>query len=878
MSGPALYRWLLGLFPPGFRAECSDEAAEAFEALWQGAPGRAARARLLARSLLALPGALIAEWATAARAGRPTHTTDRRWTMRGLGRQMRVSVRTLLKAPGFTATATLLVALGVGAVTTIFTLVDHVLLRPLPYPAAERLVLIENGSHSGPLFDAMQGMGTVEAWAAAYDEAATLLGTGEPMRVIAARVSGDFFRVFGARPALGRLFDAEDFGHANERVVVDGRTWQRVWGGDPGLVGSVIQLDGRPVTVIGVTDPAFSPPEALVDRNVDVWRPVDRSAELLTTHTAWVLGVVGRVAPGASVEAAGAELESVMGRMATVHENYRDQDGSARALPVTPLAEVTVQGVRAGLGLLLGAVTMLLLVACANVAQLFLARGLGRGREMAVRRAMGAGTGVLVGQLLLESLLVGLVGGALGVGLAWLGLEAFLALSPNVLPRQDVVALDLRVLGFAVLVSIATSIVFGLLPAVRSVRGDVADELRASGRSATASRGTGVLRSGLIVAEVGMSLVLVAGAGLLMRSFLLVHAQEPGVRIDDLWTVPVSLTSVETSADWNATTEAMGEALAGVPGVRGVTWGLTMPLTSQGGRCCWRSTVTAEGDRSEGPYIHPVTPSYFDVLGTPLRAGRVWTAAEAGAEPVPVVVSEALAVALWGSPDAAVNRSLSMRSFEMTVVGVAADVRHYGLADDPGVALHVPVEHLPFPIDRAHFAVQVAPGATAGLGGRLREAIWSAAPAVPVPTVRSMDEWVALGSAGRRFDSTLFATFASVALLLAAGGLYGTLLYLAGQRRRELGIRLALGASRGRIEREVLRGGLALATFGVALGLFGAWASGRFLESRLWGVDAGDPLTLATAATLLLSTAALASWLPARRAARTDPVRTLRVE
>lgn len=798
--------------------------------------------------------------------------------MKGLGRQVRVSARALLKAPGFTATAVVLVGLGVGAVTTIFTLVDHVLLRPLPYPAAERLLLVENGNHSGPLFESMRAMGTVDGWAAAHDETSTLLGDGDPVRVRAARVSRDFFQVFGARPALGRLFADEDFEHADDRVVVDGRAWRRVWGGDPDLVGRVIQLDGRPVTVIGVTDPAFTPPEALVGREVDFWRPIDGSSELLTEHTAWVLGVVGRVASGTSAEAAEAELAALMGRMASVHENYRDSDGDPRELPLTPLAEVTVRGVRAGLGLLLGAVTMLLLVACANVAQLFLARGLGRHREMAVRRAMGAGTAVLIGQLLVESLLVGLAGGALGMGLAWTGLEGFLALAPGALPRQDAVTLDLRVMAFAVTVSVATALLFGLLPAMRSVRGDVADELRAAGRAATAGRGTGLLRGGLIVAEVGLSLVLLAGAGLLMKSFLLVHAQDPGFRTADLWTVPINLTSVETPDDWLGATSEIGEALSRVAGVRGVTWGLTMPLTSAAGRCCWRSTVTAEGAREAGPYLHPVTAEYFDVLGTPLRAGRSWSEAEARSDPTPVVVSEGLAIALWGSAEGAVNRPLSMNNLEMTVVGVAGDVRHYGLEPAPDLALHLPVDRIPFPIDRAHFAVRMEPGAAAGLGGRVREAIWSALPTVPVPIVRSMDDWLGLQNAARRFDSTLFATFAVVALLLAAGGLYGTLLYMAGQRRRELGIRLALGASRGRIERDVLRGGLALATVGVVLGLFGAWASGRFIQSRLWGVEPGDPATMAVAAGLLLATAAVASWLPARRASRTDPVRTLRVE
>jgi predicted permease len=521
---------------------------------------------------------------------------------------------------------------------------------------------------------------------------------------------------------------------------------------------------------------------------------------------------------------------------------------------------------------------MLLLVACANVAQLFLARGLSRGREMAVRRALGAGTGVLVGQLLVETLLVGLAGGAVGLGLGWLGLRGFLALTPDALPRQAAIAVDLRVVAFVAGVAIVTALVFGLLPAVRSVRRDVADTLRGSDRGATAGRRIGALRRGLIVGEVALSLVLVAGAGLLLRSFLSVSAQDPGFQVADVWTVPLSLTSIEEPEAWMSTMADIGEAAARAPGVESVAYGLTMPLTSGGGRCCWRSPVTAEGDASESPMIHPVNTSYFHTLGIPLVTGRVWTDGEARADPAPVVVSERLATELWGGSDAALHRPLEMNRLSMTVVGVAGDTHHYGLEDVPDAGLYVPVARLPFPIDRAHLAVRMRPGSSAGVGRDLRQAVWSAAPDVPVPVVRAMDEWLTLETSGRRFDSAVFATFGALALLLAAGGLYGTMLHLAGQRTRELGIRMALGASRARIERELVTGGVGMAVLGVGVGLGGAWALGRFLESRLWGVGAGDPSTLALAALLLLATAALASWIPARRAGRTDPVKTLRVE
>jgi predicted permease len=459
-----------------------------------------------------------------------------------------------------------------------------------------------------------------------------------------------------------------------------------------------------------------------------------------------------------------------------------------------------------------------------------------------------------------------------------MGMQGFLALTPDVLPRQADVALDLRVLAFAIAIAVATALVFGLLPAVRSVRGDVADTLRGANRSATSGRGVGALRRGLVVGEVALSLVLVAGAGLLFRSFLLVHAQSPGIRTADVWTVPLSLTEVDTPEAWMSTMASIGAAVAGAAGVENVTYGLTMPLTSGGGRCCWGTTITSDGGTTATPVIHPVTPSYFETLDIPLRAGRAWTEAEGRADPIPVVVSEGVAMELWGGSNAAIGRRLETDRMSMIVAGVAGDTRHYGIEDDPDPGLYVPVERLPFPIDRAHLAVRLRPGSSASVGQDLRQAIWSVAPGVPVPVVRSMEEWLAIDTASRRFDSALFSTFAALALVLAAGGLYGTLLYLASQRRRELGIRMALGASRTRIERDVVAGGVGMASLGVILGLGGSWGLGRFLEDRLWGVEAGDLTTLAGAALLLLATAAIASWLPARRAGRIDPVQTLRVE
>jgi predicted permease len=549
---------------------------------------------------------------------------------------------------------------------------------------------------------------------------------------------------------------------------------------------------------------------------------------------------------------------------------------------VRPLRDATLGDVGHTIWVVLGAVGLLLAIACANVANLFLARGLGRTREMAVRRALGADTLTLAAQLLVESLVVGLAGGLLGSALAWGGIRAFVALNPTALPRQAAVAVDPQVLGFTIAVSIVTSLVFGLLPALSSVRHELADELRLSGRSATSGRGVSLLRSTLVAGEVALSLVLVAGAGLLLRSFLAVRAQDPGFAVADVWTVPLNLPQPDTPAEYLQTMEAVVREVRSVPGVRDAAYGLTVPMDRVGGsRCCWRSRAALPGreeDRSLDSMFHPVSVDYFTTLGVELTAGRSWTEGEAEADPVPMVVNATLAREMAGTPEAAVGLAVKLNQLAAIVVGVAADTRHYGLDQDIGNQLYLPVERLPFPIPLATVAVHVDPSANRSMPAALRAAVWAAVPSLPVTTVRSMREAVDASTALRRFESVVFGAFGVIALLLAAGGLYGTLLYVAGQRRRELGIRLALGATRAHIQAQVLRAGVTLAVVGLLVGLAGAWAATRLLESLVWGVGRGDPWALGGATVLLLGTAALASWLPARRAGRVDPVETLRAE
>lgn len=876
-----LYRALAALLPPGVRSD-RDDMTRAFAELRADAPGAVRRGRLTLRAFVALAGVVAVEWLEfLGVVVTPDRSHGRGRGGMGFIRNLRFALRTLRKAPAFSMTSIALVAVGVGAVTTIFTLVDHVLLRPLPYPEAERLVFLDRGAFTGPFFRELEGLDAVEQWGAAWTDEVNLVGEGEPLRLRQSRVSRDFFTLFGARAERGRLLTQDDFAAA-DNVVLDAGFWHRVFGGDPAVVGRTIQINGRPSTVVGIMDPAFVPPELVVGRTVDIWRPLDWSVEDFGRHDWHVLQIAGRLAPGTNLAVLQAGMNRLMVRMADMHRNYQTRDGAPREVPAVALADETVRGVRTGLGLLMGAVGLLLLIACANVANLFLARGLGRTREMAVRRAMGAGTGSLTGQLLVESLVVGLGGGVLGICLAWLGTRSFVALNPEALPRQDGVTIDLSVLLFAIAVSAATSLVFGLLPALRSVRGELSDELRGAGRASTSGRCVTLLRNTLVAAEVALSLVLVAGAGLLLRSFLTVQGQDPGFAVANVWTVPLNLPDPESPEAYRRIMDEVLERAEAIPGVRDAAYALTTPLQFTGGSsCCW-STVPKlagrEGDRALLASTHPVTAGYFTAVGVEIVAGRAWTAADANAEPVPVVVDETLAREIAGSAQAVLKTSLGLNQMQTIVVGVARANRHYGLDVDVRNALYIPMERLPFPIPISTLVVRVEPSADRTMARALREAVWAAAPALPVTTVRSMRQSVAESTAARRFDSLIFGSFAAVALLLAAGGLYGTLLYLAGQRKRELGVRLALGASRGRIEAQVLRAGVVLGMVGVSFGLFGSWLSNRWLESRIWGVERGDPLALGGAALLLLATAVLASWLPARRAGRVDPLETLRVE
>ena len=873
------YRALLRLLPHAVRERDGEEMVATFAAMWSAADGRAGRFACFLRSFGWLPLVALAEWRDHLEASHRTRRgrRGRGLDLDGIRRGVWVACRGLLRSPAFTWSTVLLLGLGVGAVTTIFTIVDHLFLRSLPYPNADRLVLV-NGAQSYPGLRDFQGMRSVEAWAAASIDDANLTGEGDPIRLRQARVTDGFFVFFGARPGVGRLLLREDFAAADV-VMLSDAAWERLWGRDQSVVGRTIQVDGAPVLVVGVLSRLFSPPEALLDGLVaDVWRPIDRSNPDFEDRFARSLVAAGRLTPGATMEDARREAAQLAERRARDFPRvYVRSDGSIVELSVVSLQDATAGRAREGLQLLLAAVALLLLVACANVAHLFMARGLGRSREMAVRRALGAETPALAGQLVAESLVVAAGGTAIGGLLAIFGLRTFLALSPEALPRAAAVIVDGRVLAFAALVSATTALAFGLLPTLRVLRSDPVDTLRAGGRRVTGGRGSRVLRGGLVMAEVALSLVLVSSAGLFIQSFARLRDEPLGFRVEDVWTIRVQFAGVEERSAWTQRMDRISEALRLTPGVRSVTYGLSVPLEDTGGSCCWSRPVgRPDADGTVEATIHPFAGDYLDVFEPHILAGRPWDEVDPPGAP-PALLNERVAIHLFGSVERAVGAEIAVGAANHIVVAVVAEDRHYGLYREPGRAVYVRMESVPFVPDRASLAVRFE-GAVTDVPRRLREAVWSVEPDLPVPVVRSMDAWAAMATARTRFDSWIFTTFGVVGLILAAGGLYGTLLLAVGTERRELGIRLALGATRRSLEARVVGRGLWTAAAGAIVGGMGAWASGRLLQNRLYGVEAGDPGTLATAVAVLLLTAAVASWLPARRAAATDPVETLRQE
>lgn len=878
------YGALIGLLPRSVRTRDGAEMLRTFGEQLDDAPNRHAVAW---RAFVRFPIALLLEWRDVFVANEiPTASPPpTRSVMDAMMRMAKQGTRGLVRTPAFSLSVVLLLGLGVGSVTAIFTVVDHVLLRQLPYPAADRLIGIGKGVHSIPAMQDFATMKSVDLWAAATTDEVTLTGAGDPQRVRQATVSDGFFPMFGARPVVGRLLIPAD-SQAATSIVLSYGAWVRAFGGDSSVVGRTIRINDSPMTIVGVVDGRFALPEALTGTAVDIWRPLDPSNEYMKSRDYYMFRVAGRLTERATIDQARLEAAAVAKARAAEFPTKYTNKGESVELPVRPLSQVTAGDVEQPLKFFLGAVTLLLLVAGANVAHLFLARVMARVREMAVRRALGASTRSIVAQLLTESSLLGIAGALLGVLIAHVGVRAFVTLAPAGLPRAASIAVDARMLVFAAGIGLATAIVFGMLPALPLAR---ASSLRGSGRRVTSGRGTQRFRSALVVGEVALSLVLVAQAGWLLRSFIRMQNEDLGFRTTGVVTlpmvIPVRPPTGDTSAAGTAAAsyrriDAIRESLARTRGVDGATFGFTMPLEWVGGaQCCWSTRPEFPGKEQLelSSATHPVTEEFFSIFGIRMLEGAPWTRATATASPAPAVVNEQLARQVFGGSRAALGGTVRLAGTSYQVVGVAANTRHFG-ADQPyGTAIYVPMNTVPFAPGNVTMAVRTDRVDEALLKD-LRDAVWRMDPGVPVPTIQSIALASRRDAAHRQFDAILFGTFSVIALLLVAGGLAGTLSYVVSLQRGSLGVRLALGATPSGLQRGVLKSGVGLAATGALLGMIGAWYAGQLIEARLYGVQARDMGTLGIAVGVLLLVAFGASWLPARRASLTDPMESLRAD
>ena len=786
------------------------------------------------------------------------------------------ALRMLVKSPAFTFAAVLTLALGIGANTAIFTVVNGLLLRPLPYPQPERLVTLRSQQSVPELADIVAQSQSFEAIGGVGVQAADYAGGAEPVQIELGLVTGDFFRVFGARTILGRSIEREDDRFDGARaVVLSYALWQREFGGDRNIVGRNVTLAGQSYTVIGVTSADFRAPRATLEAfaPIHVFYPIaakSRGAHLLRAYA--------RLRPGVSVEQAQSELRVLDARLA--QENPDENKGRSSVL--LSLHERMVGDIRPAVMVLFGAVSLLLLVACANFANLLLARTAARAQELTIRAALGAGRARLIRQVLVESVLLALLGGSAGLLLGSWGVDALLALRPDELPRAESIQLDAPVFVFTSALALITGVVFGLFPAWQATRLNVNGVLTAGGSRMTGGRSS--LRSALVVVELALALVLLVGAGLLGKAFWRLTNVSPGFDPAKLLTLRVELPEArykEIALQTNFRERVLGE-INNLPGTHAAMVS-EIPL---GGSAINHNFIIdgraplAVGDEPE-LYNRSVAGDYFRVMGIPLLQGRVLTRDDRANAPLVGVVNESMARQYFGEESplgARIRWARNEAVAWITIVGVVGNVRHFGLAASEEPAIYTPYAQMDQAWKRwSEIVVRTehAPDLQGAIA-QLKRAVWKVDPLIPVTKARTMSEVMAVSLSERRFNALLIGIFAGVAVTLAAVGLYGVIAYLVGQRTREIGVRMALGAQRLDVLKLVMRHGFALSMAGSSLGVCAGFATSRLLTSLLHGVQATDLPTFAGVTLLLFIVALVATYLPARRAAQLDPSIALR--
>jgi putative ABC transport system permease protein len=800
--------------------------------------------------------------------------------MNSAWQDIRYAARMLIRAPGFAVVAILTLALGIGANTAIFTVVNGVLLRPLPYANPDRLVTVwqDLRARGGPAdewatpgnyvdwrnADIFDGVAVIAGWRP------TLLGSTEPEPVPGERVSHEYFTVLGVTPALGRTFASSDDQPNSALVAIIGHgLWQRRFGGDPAVIGRTLNLGGEPHEIIGVLAQGFRP---LVNPDAEIWRPL-RLNTANPSRGAVVLRAVARLPAGVPLERAQAAADVLARQLEAAHPQYNEKTG----FNLIPLHERVVSDIKPGLIALLGAVGFVLLIACANLANLLLARGSGRGRELAVRLALGAARSRIVRQLLTESLLIAAAGGVLGVLFGTWAVEGLVAMAPANAPRVDEVTLDGSVLFFAAGLTILTGLLFGLAPALQYSRAQVASSLKEGGRG-MAGAGGRTLRRVLIAAEVAVALVLLTGAGLLLQTFVHLQSANLGFNPENLiagFVNPPAASGYDNPQKHLAFYDQALEKAAALPGVEKAALASVLPLSGDSDMNFAIEGRAAPRRQSETPvtWYRLVSASYFDTMGMPIVDGRGFEPREAA--PV-VVVNEAFVRTYFPGGDALGARlRFSPRLPAFTIVGIVADAKVRGAREAPRVETFAPYWQFTEP---GMNIILKAAGNPAQLAGPLRQAVASIDPNVPVSPVTILSELVSGSIEQPRFFATLALAFAIVALALAAIGLYGVMAYSVSQRTAEIGVRMALGASPFEVFRLVIGDGLRVTAAGLAVGTIGSFMVARWLATLLFGVGPGEPVVFLSTAALLLLVAAAACLIPARRATRVDPMIALRAE
>jgi putative ABC transport system permease protein len=810
---------------------------------------------------------------------------------------LRFALRTLRKNPAFTLVVMLTSALGIGATTAIFTVVDTVMLRGYPYPDTGRIMILSETTRSGQSMSV--AWGNYQDWRdqnQVFEHVGVyrgmtlnLTGGDHPERLISALASTGAFKALGIPAMAGRTFVAgEDEAGAARVAVVSERFWRSRFNGDPSALGTSIRLDGEIYTIVGVMPSTMRFPS----RTTDVWLPLGPFVPTFPADRGVHPGltVVAKLKPGVTVKRATADMDAIARRL----ERQFPMSNTDHTVLVVPYYEQIVQNVRPALVTLLGAVAFVLLIGCANLANLMLARAAGRRREIAIRESLGASRWRMFQQLLTESVLMAIGGGALGVLLAWWAVKALLASRLTTVPRVDLIAIDLRVLAFALVVSVATGLLFGLAPALRASSVDLVTSLKEGGRG---SRAAGRhMRSALVVGEVALAVVLLVGAGLTIRSFAKLTAIDPGFDRSRVVTMRVSLPTARYPQveRWIAFHRELLRRAAVIPAVDAVGLNSSVPLEGGGNE----SEVRYEGqppprsihEEATSCLFQATSPDYFRAMGIAVVRGRPFSDRDTAETPPVAVVEEALVRAFFPDADPIGKRI----AFEFTthgpdiqpiwreVVGVVRHVRHYGLVREPeNFQVYVPLEQLPiwFRDRRPTMTLFVrTPLEPALLAASIRQAVSGIDRDIPVFGIRPMTEYVEQQTEQSRLNTTLLGVFGALALMLASVGIYGVLSYLVGLRTHEIGVRLALGATRGDVMRLVLGHGMALTIAGVAIGLLAAWAVTRLLGGLIFGISPHDPATYAAMVAILAGVALLASYLPSRRAMRVDPLVTLRHE